>query len=678
MLTLAAVLVLGFFVLAALAVPLQRLPRGGAIIHGAAALLCGALALAAASTLLGGASAANLALPAGPPGSGAGLRLALDGLSAWFLLLLGLTGVAASLHAIGAHDLPARAVPPYPLFLGGMALTLMAGDGFTLLCGFELMSLASWALVAVDHARAENRRAARLYLTFAALSGACLIPAFGLLAMGAGGSFDFAALRAAPPPEGWRGAAILALVLVGAGAKAGLVPLHAWLPLAHPAAPSHVSALMSGAMTKVALYVMARLLLDLCGPVQPSWWGLPMLAAGVAAALLGALRANLEDDTKTLLACSTIENIGLVAIGLGLALAFRGADLGPLAALALGAALLHALNHGIFKTLLFLVAGSVQHAAGSRSLERLGGLVHAMPVTAACALVGALAAAALPPLSGFASEWLLLQALLAGWRVQEIGFQVTVAAAAAGAAMAAALAAAAMVRMFGLVFLGRPRVPRGLGAQEAPTVERWALILPAGLTVLLGLFPGTVLGLAQPAIQALLGAGATAPVRAAGLALAAGEGGAAYPPLVAAGLLVGLILLIVLVVRRRSPWPVQYGPVWNCGFIRAPAHLPMGDPLTQPGGAGMAQPLRRMLGESLLGARERVEMPAPGDPRPARYRASFADPSQRLLLTPAQRAIRALAAWAEAPQGWTIRQRLGLSFATLIGLIALIAWLEAR
>ena len=202
------------------------------------------------------------------------------------------------------------------------------------------------------------------------------------------------------------------------------MPLHAWLPLAHPAAPSHVSALMSGAMTKVALYVLARLLLDLCGPLQPAWWGVPLLALGACSALFGALRANLEGDTKVLLACSTIENIGFITVALGLALAFRGADLGPLAALAAGAALLHALNHGVFKTLLFLAAGAVAHGAGSRRLDRLGGLIHAMPVTALAALVGMAAAASLPPLSGFASEWLLLQSLLAGWRVGDIGFQV--------------------------------------------------------------------------------------------------------------------------------------------------------------------------------------------------------------------------------------------------------------
>ncbi|MCO6419172.1 hydrogenase 4 subunit B, partial [Siccirubricoccus sp. KC 17139] len=460
MLTSLAAGVVALLLLALAGLPLARLPFAGRMVHGGCLAVCLFLAGLALAVLLGGAPPAPLALSFGPPWGPA--LLALDGLSAWFLLLLGLVGAAASLSGM-AVEAP-RALPGFPLFLAGMALTLGAGDGFTLLFGFELMSFASWALVAAQHEQAENRAAARLYLIFALAAGAALVPAFGLLAAQAGGA-AFATLRAAPP-EGWLAAAVLILGLIGAGAKAGLAPLHAWLPLAHPAAPSHVSALMSGAMTKVALYVLARLLLDLCGPVQPIWWGLPLIALGALSALLGALRANLEDDTKTLLACSTIENIGFITMGLGLVLAFRGADLGGLAALAAAASLLHALTHGVFKTLLFLSAGAVLHAAGSRRIDRLGGLIHAMPATAACALVGAAAAASLPPLSGFASEWLLLQALLAGWRVQEIGFQVAAAAATTLAAMAAALAAAAMLRMVGLVFLGRPRSPRGAGAQE--------------------------------------------------------------------------------------------------------------------------------------------------------------------------------------------------------------------
>ena len=615
---------------------------------------------------------APLALPIGLPGAGAASLLALDGLSAWFLLLLGVTAACASLYALGAPAGPPRSLPPFPLFLAGMAICLAAADAFTLLLGFELMSLASWALVAADHAEAENRAAARRYLMFAALAGACLVPAFGLLAAGAGG-LDFAALRAAPP-EGWRAAAVLALALAGAGAKAGLVPLHAWLPLAHPAAPSHVSALMSGAMTKVALYVLARLLLDLCGPLQPAWWGVPLLAAGACSALFGALRANMEGDTKVLLACSTIENIGFITVALGLVLAFRGADLGPLAALAAGAALLHALNHGVFKTLLFLVAGAVAHGAGSRKLDRLGGLIHAMPVTALAALVGMAAAASLPPLSGFASEWLLLEALLAGWRVGDIGFQVVAAAATALVAMAAALAAAAMLRCFGLVFLGRIRSPRAAGAEEVSRLERLSLLLPAGLTVLLGLFPAAMLGLAAPAIAVLAGPAALPPAR--GLALTAGEGASTYLPLAVAGLLVASLVTVWFLVRRRSTGATLRGPVWNCGFIDPPPWLPFGDPLSQPGAAGMAQPLRRMLGGSLLGATETVLMRAPGDPRPGHYAAQAADPSEAGLLAPLARLRDAVAGRAERLRELTIRGCLGLSFGTLVGLLALLAWLE--
>ena len=625
---------------------------------------CLAFIAIAATVLLGGAPP-PLTLPFGPPWGGA--QLALDALGAWFLLILGLVGALAALFALGQPPGPARVLLPFPLFLAGMALTLAAADLFTLLLGFEAMSFASWALVAAEHEQAENRRAARLYLGFALFAGACLAAAAGLLAAGAGG-LDFATLRA-QPPEGWRAAAILALVLAGAGAKAGMVPLHAWLPLAHPAAPSHVSALMSGAMTKVALYVLARFLFDLCGGAQPAWWGVPLLALGVAGAVLGGLRANLEDDSKTLLACSTIENIGLILAGLGLALAFRGRDLGGLAALAAGAALLHALNHGVFKTLLFLAAGAVLHAAGSRRLDRLGGLIHAMPVTAACAMLGAGAAAALPPLSGFASEWLLLQSLLAAWKLGDIALQVLAAAALALAGMAVALAAAAMLRFIGLAFLGRPRTPRGAGAHEASPLERAALLLGAALTLGFGLLPGPLLDLAAPAVAHLTGA---APVRQ-GLGLLAGEGAAAYLPWVVALLLAGGLLATWLFLRRRSPQATQRGPVWNCGFIDSP--LVFGDPLTQPSAGGIAQPLRRMLGGSLLAATETVDMPRPGEVRAGHYAAAFRDPTEPFLLAPLAAGTDRLAARAERLRDFSLRQCLGLGFATLVLLLALIAWL---
>jgi formate hydrogenlyase subunit 3/multisubunit Na+/H+ antiporter MnhD subunit len=669
------IMLAGLGLLALAAVPLARWPWGARVVHGGSLAACVLAAGIGLAVLFAGPVPAQ-ALPLSVPGLPA--LVALDALSAWFLLLVGLAGACSALFALahGNHGAP-RLLAAYPLFLAGMALALAAADGMTLLLGFEAMSLASWVLVAADHEAAENRRAARLYLGFAVFSGACLIPAIGLL--GVGGDLSFAAIRAAPP-AGWQAAAVLGLVVAGAGAKAGLVPLHGWLPLAHPAAPSHVSALMSGAMTKVALYVLARLLLDLCGPAQPLWWGVPLLVLGAASAVLGALRANLEEDGKTLLACSTIENVGLVALGLGLSACFRAADLGVLAGLAAGAALLHALNHALFKSLLFLGLGEVLHGAASRRLDRLGGLIHAMPWTAAAVLVGAAAAASLPPLSGFASEWLLLQALLAAWRVGDLAFQVLGVAVVAAVALAVALAAAAMVRLFGLVFLGRPRTPRAAGASDGPRLARLALLLPAGLTVLLGLLPGPMLALAEPAVLLLVPAGVTESLvqHGSALTLRVGDGGSRYWPLGIALLLAAMAGGIWWLLRGRSPAGVARGPAWDCGFAAPPQHLPFGDPVTQPSAAGLGQPLRRMLGTSLLAARESVVMPAPGDPAPARLEAGFADPADGWLLAPLARLRDALARRADALRGLTLTRTLMLPFGTLVALLALAAWLEAR
>jgi formate hydrogenlyase subunit 3/multisubunit Na+/H+ antiporter MnhD subunit len=644
--------------------------HGGAVVHGGSGLAALVL-LACGVAALAGEGAAPAPLPLGPPWGA--MTIALDGLSAWFLVLLGLAALPSALFAL-AHEggAPRRVLAAFPLFLAGMALTVVAADGLTLLLGFEAMSLASWALVAANHAEEGNRRAARLYLVFAALAAVCLVPAVGLLA-GLAGDLSFAAMRAAPP-QGWTAAAVLALVVAGAGAKAGLVPFHAWLPLAHPAAPSHVSALMSAGMVKVALYVMARILLDLCGPAQPLWWGVPLLVLGAASAVLGALRANLEEEGKTILACSTIENVGLIAIALGLAACFRAADLGALAALAAGAALLHALAHAMFKTALFLGMGEVAHGAASRRLDRLGGLVHGMPWTAACVLVAALAAASLPPLSGFASEWLLLQALLSAWRVGELGVQVLMVAVLALAALATALAAAGMVRLFGLAFLGRPRTPRAAGAEDGPALARAALVIPAAATVLIGLLPGPLLALAGGALVRLTGQGMSE--RVGLFSTGVGDGAAAYLPLGIAALLAACGAAIWAAIRRRSPAGVARGPAWDGGFAAPPPHLPFGDPLTQPSAAGLGQPLRRMLAGPVLAARESVTMPPPGDPSPARIEAGFRDPSFAALLVPLAAAREAVVARTERLRDLSIRQCLMLPFGALVAALMLIAWLE--
>jgi len=616
---------------------------------------------------------APAALPLGVPGLA--LTLAPDALSWFFLLILCIAATAASVFAISRPAAP-RTLVPFPLFIAAMALTLLAGDAFTLLLGFEAMSVASWLLVLAEDREDANREAARQYLGFAAFSGICLIGAMFLLAhAGPSGvpALSFAALRAAPV-EGWRGVAVLVLVLLGAGSKAGLVPLHGWLPRAHPAAPSHVSALMSGAMTKVALYVIIRVLFDLAGGPHPRWWGVPLLAMGAASAVLGGLRANTAPDMKSALACSTIEHVGLIAVGLGLALIARAADLPALAALALGAALLHALNHGVFKTLLFLCAGAVQQSAGSRMLDRLGGLIRRMPVTAACALMGAAALAALPPGPGFASEWLLFQALLAGLRTGGVPVQMLLAVIAALMALAVGLAAAAAVRLIGIAFLGRPRSPRAAAAEDAPLPARAAMAGLAGLCLVLGLLPGPVLQMIDPALRHLLGAGMGE--RAGWLVLSAQAGTAGYAALGIALLMALAGLGALWAARRFAVSGHRVAPAWGGGFMAPPPWLPFGDPATQPSAAGFSQPLRRALGAPLLSARETVSVPPPASPDPARHVAREADLLDAWLLAPLARLRDRAAGSADRLQFLTIRRSLAVMVGVLVVFLALLALLE--
>lgn len=638
--------------------------------------LCAAGAVASLPALLSASDARGLDLPLGPPGYG--MRLAVDGLSGMFLLLLFVVGTACSVYALdpqGQED--GRAEPFFPALIGAMALTLLAGDGFALVLGFTAMSLTSWAALLARHEEAASREAALLHIGIAGFGVACLIPALVLLSpSGAGAGMDFAAIRAAAPPEGWRGTLLLALVLLGAGSSAGLAPLHVWMPRSHSAAPGHLSALMSGAMTKVALYMILRLLLDLAGPAQPLWWGLPLIVMGLASAVLGALRANVEGNIKSVLAAGTIGNVGLIAIGIGVALIARAADQRGLAALAMGGALLHAVHHGVFKTLLFLCAGSVEQGAGSRALTRLGGLIHRMPVTTACVLAGGLGLAALPPGSGFASLWMVLQSVLAAPRIGGLGLQVLFAIAAGLIAMAAALAAAATVRLIGVAFLGRPRTPRAAAADEAGTSVRAALIGLAGLSLLLGLLPGPTLQLIAPALRLTVGSTMYDQAGLLMLRPASSTFGYAAP---AVAVLLGLAFAFALLALRRwGSAAHREGPAWACGFAAAPAWLPFGDPLIQYGGASFAQPIRRVLGTMLLAAREQVDTPEPGDASPASFSVSLQDPAETYLFTPLARIHHGIGRLADTIQFLPSGRALMLVFVALILLLAAIVALEAR
>src|SRR5580765_7110416 len=342
-------------------------------------------------------------------------HLRLDALSSFFLLLLGLASAGISIFAggyfrEGEGTAPGLICLEYHIFLAAMALVLVADDAYAFMVSWEMMALSSFFLVTTNHRIPEIQRAGYLYLLVAHIGAIAILLCFGVLQANTG-DYSFANMRAQHLSPFWASVAF-GLALFGFGAKAGLLPLHIWLPEAHPAAPSPVSALMSAVMLKTAIYGLLRVTLDLIGfPLW--WWGVVALVVGLASALFGVIFAATQSDMKRLLAYSSIENIGLIFAGFGLALLFRGFGMGSLAALALTAALYHCLNHAFFKSLLFLVTGSVLHATNERSLGKLGGLIRHMPWVTWLGLVGTIAIAGLPPLNGFISEWLMLQAFLA-------------------------------------------------------------------------------------------------------------------------------------------------------------------------------------------------------------------------------------------------------------------------
>src|SRR5262249_51598738 len=387
-------------------------------------------------------------------------------------------------------------------FLAAMNLVVMADDAFVFLLSWELMSLVSWAIVLAHHREPANLRAAYIYLVMASFGTLMLLLCFGLLA-GADGGYAFDAMRRAHPAAFAVELAVI-LALIGAGSKAGVVPLHVWLPLAHPAAPSHVSALLSGVMTKVGVYGFVRIVFDLVGAPAP-WHGLVVLILGGITATLGVLYALMQHDLKRLLAYHTVENIGIIFIGLGLALAFRSNGMALAAALAFTAALFHVLNHSLFKSLLFFGAGAVLTATGERDMERLGGLIHRMPQTAFAFLVGCAAISALPPLNGFVSEWLIFQAILLSPQLPSWGLKFLVPAVGGLLAVSAALAAACFVKAFGVTFLGRARGEAAAAAREIDRYSLAAMFAFAGLCLLAGIFPGLFIDALAPVVQGLIG-----------------------------------------------------------------------------------------------------------------------------------------------------------------------------
>jgi formate hydrogenlyase subunit 3/multisubunit Na+/H+ antiporter MnhD subunit len=650
-----------------LAVMIFRSRASSALIYGAAFVASASLAAAGAMNLFRGGGAEALTLPLGLPWLGAHFRL--DALSAAFLIIVNAGAAGASFFAIGygRHErAQGRILPFFPLFLATMNVVVLAADAFSFLVGWEFMSLASWALVMAHHREEENARAGYIYILMASFGALALLFCFGLLAGPAGG-YDFAAMRQHPPSM-VIGAGIMALALIGAGSKAGLAPLHVWLPLAHPAAPSHVSALMSGVMTKVAVYGFIRIVFDLIGPSQ-WWWGLMVLIVGGLSAVLGVLFAVIQNDIKRVLAYSTIENIGFVFVGLGLALAFEANGLRGPAALAFTAAIFHAFNHSLFKCALFFGSGAVLQATGSRDMDKLGGLIHRMPATAFAFLAGSMAISALPPFNGFASEWLTLQAILLSPDLPQWPLKILVPGIGGLLALAAALAGACFVRAFGVTFLGRPRSDAAARARETDVWAKTAMLALAAACLLVGIFPGLVMDVLAPVAQ--LAVGARMPVQAneAWLSIVPiAESRSSYNGLLVFAFALTSTAAAVLSIHWFASRALRRTPAWDCGY-------PDASPATQYGAGSMAQPIRRVFANSVFRASEQVMMPAPGSLDAARFHVDIKDRVWDALYAPVARFVAFAADKLNYLQFLTIRRYLSLVFVSLIVLLlALALW----
>lgn len=627
--------------------------------------LSGVLALGGGLMALTGGQAQTLSLPMGLPWLHWELRL--DVLSGFFMALIGAVVIGVAIYGPGYTREFEHGNDSLPalggftgVFVAGMMLVVLANDAFMFMVAWEVMSLSSYFLVAFQHEHASNRRAAFLYLLMAHVGGLCILLGYGVLAS-FGDGFAFDAMRAAQLSPGWASIAFL-LAFVGFGMKAGLIPLHVWLPEAHPVAPSHISALMSGVMLKVAVYGFVRFTFDLLADFQ--WqWGVLVLIAGAVSALMGVLYALMQHDLKRLLAYHSVENIGIIYIGLGLSLIFLGTGHTVLGVLGLIAALYHTINHALFKGLLFLGAGAILHSAHERDMEQMGGLLRRMPWTGLFFLVGCISISALPPFNGFVSEWLTFQAALQAWALKSGVLRTLLPLAAAMLALTGALAAACFVKVYGVAFLGKARSRPVRHAREVSLGMRVGQGWLAALCLVLGVLPTFVVGALNNIPQQLLGQGLAQSTAHGWLWLTpVSANTASYSaPLV----LVGLVLawwLASRLLRRGAVRKVRRCDTWDCGFAPPSARM-------QYTATAFAQPIRKVFG-GLFRIDESVNVSEDGRQR---HSLHVSDRIWGWIYLPIVRATNAAAKRVTLIQSGNVRIYLGWSLGTLVVLLWLIS-----
>jgi hydrogenase-4 component B len=600
------------------------------------------------------------------------MALHADRLSAFFLGVISLIAAAVSVYSLGyAKEYVQRKdmgllVFLYNLFLLSMAGVVLSGHAFLFLFFWEGMSLTTYFLINYEHEDPAPRRAAYLYVVMTHIGTALLIVMFVVL-YSATGSFSFGAFRDPVPrlPAPLQSVVFLCAT-VGFGVKAGIIPFHIWLPEAHPAAPSNISALMSGVMIKMGIYGMVRVYFDFLGPDIPEWWGILILFVAVTSSVLGVLYALMEHDLKRLLAFHSIENIGIILMGVGGALLFASLGNRPLASLALLAGLYHVLNHATFKGLLFLGAGSVLHATRTRNIEQLGGLIKKLPWTAFFFLVGAVAISGLPPLNGFVSEWLTFQALLLGFHLSALAVKIAVPLTVALLALTGALAAACFVKAFGITFLGLPRSERAGGAHESSFSMIAAMGFLALLCFVFGAAPGLVVSVLDPLVGSLQGINASGQVLLRdGVMLIPQSNSSSVSPIALCGLIIGVMLIPVAAgsllggrMRKRAVM------TWACGLETLDARM-------QYTAAGFSKPIR-MIFANIYRATHEIEISEETSPyfRPdITYELKTESVFLKYLYEPAYRMIISTARIFRRVQTGHIQTYLAYIFLTLVLLL---------
>lgn len=598
-----------------------------------------------------------------------------DGLSAFFFLIIGIAVFAVSFYAPNYTQHEQKDAQSFTvlslftgLFISGMMLVLLADDAFMFMIAWELMSVASYFLVAFQHENSANRRAAFLYLLMAEVGALLIILAFGVVASFADG-FTFDALRTSTIPTTWMSIAFV-LALMGFGMKAGLVPIHVWLPEAHPVAPSHISALMSGVMLKVALYGLIRFCFDLLPQVH--WqWGVILLIVGTLSALSGILYAMMQQNLKRLLAYSSVENVGIIVMVLGLSMIFLDGNHKELAALGLVAALFHAFNHALFKNLLFLGAGMIHHQTHELNIDMLGGLIKKMPETSVLFLIGCMSISSLPLFNGFVSEWLAFQTALQVDVLDNGVLKSMIPISAAALALTAALAAACFVKVFGLIFLG---VPRSRHAEKAKEIDSFTMmiapIILATLCFFFGIFPSVMLHLLNSVTSHIIDATLpkTAVLTPLWLAPVSMQQASYSPLLILISVLITALVLF-FVLHGKDKTKVRIAPTWDCGFGGL-------TPRMQYTSSAFTMPLRRIFSSVFL-IDEKIEKTMRENTTfnvaQVRYSLHIQEHSWVYIYQPIERGVNRVAKQVGRIQTGNIRTYLGYSLGTLILLLWLVS-----